>query len=74
MLFRSLPNRTFLLTGDTVHLRAAITQEATMGIDTDPITAVKSIRRVKAIRDMHGATVWITHDPEDWKEHPHLIE
>jgi ABC-type iron transport system FetAB ATPase subunit len=29
---------------------------------------------VKAIRDMQGATVWITHDPEDWKEHPHRIE
>jgi glyoxylase-like metal-dependent hydrolase (beta-lactamase superfamily II) len=73
-LLVSLPNRNFLLTGDTVHLRAALTQEATMPIDTDPITAVRSIKRVKAIRDMRGATVWITHDPDDWKQHPHRIE
>ena len=70
----NLPNRKILLTGDTVHLRAALNQEATMGIDTDPIQSVKSIRRIKVLRDMHDATVWITHDPEDWKEHPHRIE
>src|SRR5713101_3996465 len=64
-LLVNLPNRRLLLTGDTVHLRAALNQEATMPIDTDPIQAVKSIKRVKAIRDMQEATVWITHDPED---------
>jgi N-acyl homoserine lactone hydrolase len=73
-LLVNLPNRKILLTGDTVHLRAALNQEATMGIDTDPIQSVKSIRRIKVLRDMHDATVWITHDPEDWKEHPHRIE
>jgi glyoxylase-like metal-dependent hydrolase (beta-lactamase superfamily II) len=73
-LLVNLPNRKFILTGDTVHLRAALTQEATMPIDTDPIQATLSLKRVKAIRDMQGATVWITHDPDDWKEHPHKIE
>jgi len=28
----------------------------------------------EAIRDMQGATMWITHDPEDWKEYPHKVE
>jgi glyoxylase-like metal-dependent hydrolase (beta-lactamase superfamily II) len=73
-LLVNFPNRTYLLTGDTVHLRAAIDQEATMPLDTDPIASVKSIKIIKAIRDMQGATVWITHDPEDWKEHPHRVE
>src|SRR5882724_8894643 len=73
-LLVNLSNRQILLPGDSVHLRAALEQEATMGLDTDPIASLKSLQRIKAIRDMHGATVWITHDPDDWKEHPHVIE
>jgi N-acyl homoserine lactone hydrolase len=45
-----------------------------MPVDVDPITATLSLKRIKALRDITGATVWITHDPEDWKEHPHRIE
>ena len=70
----NLPNRTIVLPGDTVHLRAALDQEATMGLDVDPIASVHSLKRIKALRDMTGATVWITHDPDDWKEHPHKVE
>lgn len=73
-LLVNLPSRQILLTGDTVHVRAALDTEATMPLDTDPLQSTKSIKRIKAIRDMHGATVWITHDPEDWAEHPHQIE
>jgi N-acyl homoserine lactone hydrolase len=73
-LLVNLPNRKFLLTGDTVHLRAAVTQEATMGIDVDAGQSIASLRRIKAIRDMQGATMWITHDPDDWKEYPHKVE
>ena len=73
-LLVNLPNRKFLLTGDTVHLRAAVTQEATMGIDVDPLQSMLSLKRIKAIRDMQGATMWITHDPDDWKEYPHKVE
>ena len=72
-LLVNMPDRKFLFTGDTVHLRAAIDQEAGMPLDTDPTQSMTSIQRVKAIRDMHQATVWITHDPEDWKEHPHRL-
>jgi hypothetical protein len=42
-----------------------------MPLDTDPVQSSLSIQRVKAIRDMHEATMWITHDPEDWAELPH---
>jgi glyoxylase-like metal-dependent hydrolase (beta-lactamase superfamily II) len=69
-----LPNRKFLLTGDTAHLRAAVNQGATMGIDFDPTQSIRSLQRIKMIRDIQGATMWITHDPEDWKEHPHRID
>ena len=70
-LYVRLPNRKILLVGDTVHLRAALETEATMPLDTDSVQAALSIRRIKAIRDMHEATVWISHDPEDWAELPH---
>ena len=73
-LLVNLPNRKILLTGDTVHVRSAVVNEATMPLDTDPNQSVESIQRIKAIRDMHDATMWITHDPEDWGEHPHKIE
>jgi glyoxylase-like metal-dependent hydrolase (beta-lactamase superfamily II) len=70
-LYVRLPNRKILLVGDTIHLRAQIDTGATMPLDTDPTQAALSIQRVKAIRDMHEATVWISHDPEDWVDLPH---
>jgi N-acyl homoserine lactone hydrolase len=73
-LLVELPHQNILLTGDTVHLREALEKEATMPLDTDPNQSIASIRRIKAIRDMHGATLWITHDPDDWAELPRLIE
>jgi ABC-type iron transport system FetAB ATPase subunit len=48
--------------------------EAGMPIDTDPYQSMMSIHRIKAIRDIQGATMWITHDPDDWKEYPHKVE
>lgn len=73
-LMVNLPNRKVLLTGDTVHLRAALDREAAMPIDVNQVQALLSLKRIKVIRDLQGATVWITHDPEDWAEHPHKIE
>ena len=70
-LYVRLPNRKILLVGDTIHLRDQMTTGATMPLDVDPVQASLSIQRCKAIRDMHEATVWITHDPEDWAELPH---
>lgn len=70
-LFVRLPNRKIVLAGDTVHLRAALDQEAAMPLDTDPVRSVLSIKRLKAIRDLHEVKIWISHDPEDWAELPH---
>lgn len=63
-----LPNRNMLLTGDTVHLRSALTEELPMPTDHDLDTAVRSVRRLKQLGDELDATTWITHDPEDWAE------
>jgi N-acyl homoserine lactone hydrolase len=66
-----LPSRTFLLTGDVVHLRAALEREYPFPIDTDTKSALRSIRRLKLLRDAEQASVWIAHDPEDWAEFQH---
>jgi N-acyl homoserine lactone hydrolase len=70
-LYVRLPNRKILLVGDTIHIREQLVTGNAMTLDTDPVQATLSIQRVKAIRDMHEATVWISHDPEDWAELPH---
>lgn len=61
-----LSGRNFVLTGDTVHLRAALEHEIPMPYDADTVAAIRSIQRLKLIRDSADAVVWITHDPEDW--------
>jgi N-acyl homoserine lactone hydrolase len=66
-----LPSRNFILTGDTVHLRAALEHEIHFPVDADTAAAVRSLRRLKLLRDTADATVWITHDPEDWAELQH---
>lgn len=70
-LYVRLPNRKILLVGDTLHLRGQFDTLAGMPLDTDPIQSSLSIQRVKALRDLHEATVWISHDPEDWTDFPH---
>jgi N-acyl homoserine lactone hydrolase len=66
-----LPSRNFILTGDTVHLRAALENEIPFPVDSDTAAAVRSLRRLKLLRDTADATVWITHDPEDWVDLAH---
>jgi N-acyl homoserine lactone hydrolase len=64
-----LSDRNFILTGDTVHLRAALENEIHFPVDADTAAAVRSLRRLKLLRDSADATVWITHDPDDWAEY-----
>ena len=66
-----LASRTFLLTGDAVHLRAALELEYHFPIDWDTRVALDSLRRIKRIAEAEEATVWITHDPDDWAELKH---
>jgi N-acyl homoserine lactone hydrolase len=72
-----LPSQTFLLTGDTVHVRAALDVGLPMGADHDTQQAKQSIRRLRQLRDSLDATVWISHDPEDsamFKFAPYVYE
>lgn len=66
-----LPGRNFVLTGDTVHLREALETVAPMPYDASTEQSLRSIRRLQLIRDTADATVWITHDPEDWADFGH---
>jgi len=66
-----LPSRNFVLTGDTVHLRAALEAEIPMPYDSNTEVAIRSIQRLKLLRESADATVWITHDPEDWADFGH---
>lgn len=63
-----LRNRSFILTGDAIHLRAAMEQEFHFPIDADTATAIRSLRRLKYLKESLEATIWISHDPEDWAE------
>ena len=66
-----LPDRNFVLVGDSVHLRAGIEQELTSPLDVDADLALGSIRRIKRAAAEADATIWITHDPEDWAAYGH---
>ena len=62
---------TFLLTGDAVHLRGALEREYHFPIDWDTRVALDSLKRIKRIAEAEEASVWITHDPDDWNEFKH---
>lgn len=66
-----LKSRSFILTGDAVHLRAAMEQEYHFPIDADTTGALRSLRRLKYLKESLDATVWISHDPDDWAEFAH---
>jgi N-acyl homoserine lactone hydrolase len=63
-----LASRTFILTGDAVHLRSAYEKEHHFPIDADNKTALRTIRRLKRLEEAEEATVWIHHDPGDWAQ------
>jgi N-acyl homoserine lactone hydrolase len=66
-----LASRTFILTGDAVHLRAQLEQEYHFPIDYDTVSAVATLKRLKRLRESEDATLWITHDPDDWNDLKH---
>jgi glyoxylase-like metal-dependent hydrolase (beta-lactamase superfamily II) len=66
-----LASRTFILTGDALHLRDALELEYHFPIDADTLSAVRTIKRIKRLREAEDATVWISHDPQDWTEYQH---
>ena len=70
----NLPNRRVLVTGDTVHTRASLENEISMPLSVNHMQAMASLKRIKAMRDLGGAQIWITHDPDDWRENPHQLD
>ena len=66
-----LANRTFILTGDAVHLRAALDVEFPFPLDCDTKSSLQTLRRIKRIAEGEEASIWITHDPDDWAEYKH---
>ncbi|MEX5634024.1 N-acyl homoserine lactonase family protein [Parafrankia sp. FMc2] len=63
-----LTGTTFLLTADTVHLRASLDNIVPAPADYNSYDAKRSIERLAHLRDSLDATVWIGHDPEDAKD------
>lgn len=66
-----LASRTFLLTGDAVHLRAALENEWPFPLDVDTLSAVHSLLRIKRMAEAEDLSVWINHDPDDWAQYQH---
>lgn len=64
-----LPSRSIMLAGDTVHLREALYNDLPMPSDWNTLESVHSIRRLKQVASAHDATIWIHHDPDDWREY-----
>jgi N-acyl homoserine lactone hydrolase len=64
-----LPNRNLILTGDAVHLRAAIDKTMPMGGDWTTMESVRSIRRMVRLARALPADIWICHDPQDWEHY-----
>jgi N-acyl homoserine lactone hydrolase len=66
-----LANRTFILTGDAVHLRQALDLEYPFPLDSDTLSSVRSLKRIKRMAESEEASIWITHDPDDWADYKH---
>lgn len=62
-----LPERTIILSGDTVHTRGALEADLPASPDANTELAVRSVRRIKHLAKSLDATIWITHDPNEWK-------
>jgi N-acyl homoserine lactone hydrolase len=74
LIVRVRGDEQILLTGDTAHLRTQIDRLAPSETDCDKLRAAESLARIRRIRDLGQARVWVTHDPEDWASFPHVFE
>jgi N-acyl homoserine lactone hydrolase len=69
-LFVRLPNRNFILTGDTCHYPAEV-ELGIARVKFDSVTATRSLRRLLLLRDAWDAEFWIGHDMGHWQSWPH---
>jgi 4-pyridoxolactonase len=52
---------------DVVYTQAALEKGVQPGFHNDPVAGVRSIRRVKALAEEHGADIYFSHDAEAWE-------
>jgi N-acyl homoserine lactone hydrolase len=63
-----LPSRTFILTGDAIHIREEIDTLLPLPDDHSAVEAVRSIERIRLLAAANDAAIWIGHDPRDWAD------
>jgi 4-pyridoxolactonase len=56
---------------DVVYTAAALERGIQPGFHIDPVAGVRSIRRVKALAEEHGAEIFFSHDMEAWQGYRH---
>ncbi len=56
---------------DVAYTAAALEKGIQPGFHNDPVAGVRSIRRVKALAEEHGADVFFSHDMDAWNGYKH---
>jgi 4-pyridoxolactonase len=60
-------SRAMLFPFDVVYTAVGLEKGMQPGFHHDPVAGVRSIRRIKALVEEHGADVFFSHDPEAWR-------
>ncbi|MBI3967884.1 MAG: N-acyl homoserine lactonase family protein [Chloroflexi bacterium] len=68
LLVRLANNGPVLLTADAVHHRINLERFVLPSIEWSPTDCVKTIQRLRDVREHEQARVIIAHDPDDWAE------
>lgn len=61
-----LPNRRFVLTGDTAHAQNGLQGEMPNQYDYNTEQAIESLQKLKLLGASNDAAIWVSHDPDDW--------
>jgi 4-pyridoxolactonase len=56
---------------DVVYTGTALERGVQPGFHHDPVAGVRSIRRIKALAEEHGADVYFSHDMDAWQTYRH---
>ncbi len=63
--------RPMLFAFDVVYTREALDKGVQPGFHNDPVAGVRSIGRIKALAQEHGADVYFSHDMDAWHTYKH---
>lgn len=63
-----LPSRTIVFAGDAAHLRDNVVGPVGMPFDSDSLSKLDSLSKVRLLGTQPNTTVWLSHDPDDWAE------